>query len=130
MFVPNHIHFIAKGHVEYPPMSERACNDWLRRLVQLVKMRVVAGPTSTYVREIGNEGVTGTITLATSHASIHVWDSSKPSLIQFDLYSCQEYSVESVISHLDEFGLVDLEWIVLDRNFGIDLVKSGKFPDK
>jgi len=72
MFVPNHIHVLIKGYVKNPPRKEEDLNDWFRRLVEKVRMVVVAGPTSVYVNEPGNEGLTGTVTLATSHASIHV----------------------------------------------------------
>jgi S-adenosylmethionine/arginine decarboxylase-like enzyme len=89
-------------------------------------MVVVAGPTSIYVDEPGNEGITGTITLATSHAAIHIWDANTPSLVQFDIYSCKEYSIETVLDHLNEFGLVEYDWIYIDRNKGLEPVSRGK----
>ncbi len=79
-------------------------------------MRVVAGPTSVYVHDEGNEGLTGTVTLATSHGSIHIWDRYEPPMFQFDLYSCTVFSPEEVISHLNEFDLISYEYILLDRN--------------
>lgn len=121
MFVPNHLHLIVRAHVGKPPTSEKEINDWLSELVDLVDMKVVAGPTSVYVNEPGNEGVTGTITLATSHAAIHVWDQQRPALVQFDIYSCKEYSTDLVISHLDKFELISANLIYLDRNNEIDV---------
>lgn len=126
MFVPNHLHFIARAHVNDPPRSSTDLNDWLRELVGLVDMQVVAGPTSVYVDEPGNEGVTGTITLATSHAAVHVWDASRPSLVQFDIYSCKEYDIRTVIAHLDLWKISSIEWILLDRNTGINVQAGGK----
>ena len=80
-------------------------------------MKVVAGPTSVYVDEPGNEGITGTVTLATSHASIHVWDAEKPAMFQFDLYSCSDYTPQQVLKHIDEwFGLESATWQFIDRN--------------
>lgn len=88
-------------------------------------MVVVAGPTSVYVDEEGNEGITGTVTLATSHASIHVWDAQKPSMFQFDLYSCSCFTAEEVLEELDNwFELESANWIMLDRN-GEDFVSAG-----
>ena len=69
MFVPNHIHLLVKGYIINPPKSEEILNQWFRELVNKVGMVVVAGPTSVYVNELGNEGITGTVTLATSHAA-------------------------------------------------------------
>ncbi len=80
-------------------------------------MKVVAGPTSVYVSEPGNEGMTGTVTLATSHASIHVWDAEKPAMFQFDLYSCSEFTANQVFKELDEwFGLQSAYYQFIDRN--------------
>jgi len=77
-------------------------------------MKVVAGPTSVYVNEPGNEGITGTVTLATSHASIHVWDNVKPAMFQFDLYSW--------------FGLEKATWTMIDRNRDVFFeLSSGKW---
>ena len=115
-FVPNHLHLIVKGYIKNPPTQEDHLNDWLKRLVEKVRMVVVAGPTSVYVDEPGNEGITGTVTLATSHAAIHVWDKETPPMFQFDIYSCSEFTAEEVIEHINEFGLISCEYIYIDRN--------------
>lgn len=125
MFIPNHIHVLIKGYVKNPPRKEEDLNDWFRRLVERVRMVVVAGPTSVYVDEPGNEGLTGTVTLATSHASIHIWDNVQPALFQFDLYSCSEFTPQEVIDHLNEFDLVSCEWMFIDRNTEMKVVETG-----
>jgi S-adenosylmethionine/arginine decarboxylase-like enzyme len=125
MFVPNHLHILVKGYVENPPKDEELLNDWFRRLVKKVRMAVIAGPTSIYVDEPGNEGITGTVTLATSHSSIHIWDKQTPSLFQFDLYSCSDFTPEEIIEHLKEFGLVSFEYIFIDRNDKMKIVQTG-----
>jgi S-adenosylmethionine/arginine decarboxylase-like enzyme len=80
-------------------------------------MKVVAGPTSVYVNEPGNEGITGTVTLATSHGSIHVWDNTNPAMFQFDLYSCCEFSPKVVLEEIDSwFGLQSATYQFIDRN--------------
>ena len=100
-----------------PPKEEAQLNEFFEKLVEKVRMVVVAGPTSVYVNEPGNEGITGTVTLATSHASIHVWDAERPAMFQFDLYSCSEFTAEEVLEELDSwFKLESANWIMLDRN--------------
>jgi S-adenosylmethionine/arginine decarboxylase-like enzyme len=92
-------------------------------------MKVVAGPTSVYVNEPGNEGITGTVTLATSHASIHVWDMDNPPMFQFDLYSCSEFTAKQVLDHIDDwFGLLEAHYQMIDRN-GNDfkIIESGHY---
>jgi S-adenosylmethionine/arginine decarboxylase-like enzyme len=129
MFVPNHLHLLVKGYITNPPKSEETLNQWFRELVNKVGMVVVAGPTSVYVNELGNEGITGTVTLATSHASIHVWDAIHPSMFQFDLYSCSDFKPEQVLSHINEhFNLQSATYQFIDRNdMEFKLIDSGKW---
>jgi S-adenosylmethionine/arginine decarboxylase-like enzyme len=107
-------------------------NIWFTQLVNNVGMKVVAGPTSVYVDEPGNEGITGTVTLATSHASIHVWDAEKPAMFQFDLYSCSDYTPQQVLKHIDEwFGLESATWQFIDRNTDeFIIIDSGKYKKR
>lgn len=129
MFVPNHLHLLVKGYITNPPKSEAVLNQWFKELVNKVGMVVVAGPTSVYVNELGNEGITGTVTLATSHASIHVWDAIHPSMFQFDLYSCSEFTPDQVLNHINEhFNLQSATWQFIDRNdMEFKLIDSGKW---
>ena len=132
MFVPNHLHLLIKGYVQNPPKSEEVLNGWMKKLVEKVRMKVVAGPTSVYVDEPGNEGITGTVTLATSHASIHVWDAETPAMFQFDLYSCSEFTPEEVLEHINEnFGLKEAHWSFIDRNSNVFYeLRSGNYPSE
>lgn len=124
MFVPNHLHLLVKGYIKNPPKEEHRLNIWLNDLVKKVRMVVVAGPTSIYVDEPGNEGITGTVTLATSHAAFHVWDAQSPAMFQFDIYSCSEFTPEEVIEHLNEFDLDSCEWMYIDRNEGFKIKRA------
>jgi S-adenosylmethionine/arginine decarboxylase-like enzyme len=118
-----------KGYVKNPPRSEEILNNWFKELVDKVRMKVVAGPTSVYVDEPGNEGITGTVTLATSHSSIHVWDAQDPAMFQFDIYSCSEIGPEEVLGHINEhFNLQEAYWSFIDRNHDkFHEISSGKY---
>ena len=117
MFKPNHLHILVKGYMVSPPKREILLNEFFKSLVRKVGMKVVAGPTSVYVDEPGNEGLTGTVTLATSHASIHIWDKEKPAMFQFDLYSCSEFTPNQIFEEIDYwFGLESAHWVIFDRN--------------
>ena len=132
MFVPNHLHLLVKGYLKTPPQTEKVLNIWFTQLVHNVGMKVVAGPTSVYVNEPGNEGITGTVTLATSHASIHVWDNENPAMFQFDLYSCSDFKPNDVLNHINDwFGLEKAYWSFIDRNSDVFYeLKHGVWENK
>jgi S-adenosylmethionine/arginine decarboxylase-like enzyme len=117
LFIPDHLHLLVKGYIKSPPQTEKVLNEWLEQLVEKVGMKVVAGPTSVYVNEPGNEGITGTVTLATSHSSIHVWDAQNPAMFQFDLYSCSQFTPDQVLEHINEWFILETAyWSFIDRN--------------
>jgi S-adenosylmethionine/arginine decarboxylase-like enzyme len=124
-FKPQHLHLLVHGTCFRPPLDVEALNTWFRRLVHKVGMQVVAGPTSVYVADPGNEGLTGTVTLATSHASMHVWDKHHPPMFQFDLYSCSHFERDDVIDHLAEFSLQSVDWMMIDREAGFRITDVG-----
>jgi len=126
MFNPNHLHLLVKGYCKNPPKEVEVLNQWFTDLVYKVRMVVVAGPTSVYVSEEGNEGLTGTVTLATSHCSIHCWSEINPAMFQFDIYSCSEFTVDEVINHLKQFELIEYEFVFIDRNDGFKILSAGK----
>jgi S-adenosylmethionine/arginine decarboxylase-like enzyme len=124
-FKPFHQHLLVKGKITNPTKSTDVLNQWLIDLVHKVDMEVLAGPNSVYCDHPGNEGITGTIVLSTSHASIHIWDSSTPGDFQFDIYSCKKFSPEDVLEHLNLFGLTEYGYIVVDRNERLSISDSG-----
>jgi S-adenosylmethionine/arginine decarboxylase-like enzyme len=126
-FTPYHQHLLVKCWVTNPPKKEDLLNKWFTYLVETVGMKVVAGPTSVYVSDLGNEGLTGTVTLATSHASIHIWDNSEPPMVQFDIYSCKEFSLEQVMKCFDPWGLINAEWVMIDRNGAPTITSQGNW---
>jgi len=117
VFVPNHRHLLVRGYFGKPPKTEDRVNFFLTDLVRKVRMKILAGPSSIYVNDPGNEGVTGTVTLTTSHAAIHIWDANFPAMFQFDLYSCSNFTTEEVLDCLDEhFELKYGNYVFIDRN--------------
>ena len=115
-FVPYHQHLLVKCWVTNPPKKEELLNKWFNYLVETVGMKVVAGPTSVYVSDPGNEGLTGTVTLATSHGSLHCWDQLSPAMVQFDLYSCKSFTLEQVMECFEPWGLISYSYVMIDRN--------------
>ena len=129
-FIPHHQHLLMKVWIENPPKESSVLNEWFINLVHTVGMEVVAGPTSVYVDYPGNEGLTGTVTLATSHASIHIWDHHIPSMAQFDIYSCKCFTLEQVMECFKPWGIVKAEWVMIDRNQSPVITGTGTWENK
>jgi len=128
-FIPYHQHLLVKCWLANPPKEVESLNNWFKKLVDSVDMNVVAGPTSVYINTPGNEGLTGTVTLATSHSSIHIWDDINPAMAQFDLYSCKFFTLESVMDNFREWGILEYEWVMIDRNTDISIVGQGSWKN-
>lgn len=83
----------------------------LNELVELVGMQIlrpaeiVAVPLDPSAASGADDGgVTGTVLLTTSHASIHTWPLRGH--VSFDLFSCKDFNVKQVIDFLwKKFGL-------------------------
>lgn len=115
MFRPIHKHLLVRGFIKAPFKSDRAAKEFLVNLVHLVGMQPVTEPQAVYVGDAGNEGFTGSINLATSHAAFHIWD--RNGLLMFDIYSCKDFDENLVIDFIHEH-LIFVEkpaTLVLDR---------------
>lgn len=113
----NHKHLILNATVKNPINDEVSCNDWLSELVKIVDMEILIPPHSKYCDIPGNEGVTGTVVITTSHMSIHIWPQLPQPYIRMDVYSCKDFCPEDVIKHVDNtMGIVDSDYLLIDRN--------------
>ena len=79
-----------------------------------------------YVDADGNEGLTGSVNIETSHIAIHVWDKWEQPTIQMDVYSCDCFKVSEVLEALDQFKLTSYEFMQIDRNDGFTIVEHSK----
>jgi S-adenosylmethionine/arginine decarboxylase-like enzyme len=121
----DHRHLIVTAFVSRPPMTVEVGQDWLRRLVKLVDMEILMDANAIYCEDLGNEGVTGVVGLTTSHSSFHSWHAAEKPFLNFDLYSCKDFSVDDVIEHLNEFGITQCNYMVIDRNDGLNSVMES-----
>ena len=120
-----HQHLLVRAHVQNPPRDEETLNTWLKDLVSAVRMQVCIEPRSVYVSMPGNEGLTGQIGLSTSHSTVHIWDHETPGLVQMDLYSCSPFESSEVLEMLKQWGLLDCELMMVDRNETFRVVEQG-----
>ena len=113
--MPAHKHLIIRAEVNNPPTSEKEIKKWLRNLVNKIDMKIIKGPYAGYVTKEGNRGVTGVVMIETSHIAIHVWDEDRPALVQCDVYSCAEFSMNEVLAEFVPMDVVTIDKILLDR---------------
>lgn len=113
----NHKHFILNATVKNPINDEQSCNKFLTDLVEIVDMEVLVPATSKYCDIPGNEGVTGTIIITTSHMSIHIWPQEPKPYIRMDVYSCKDFDHTKIIEYVDKsMGIVEKGGCIIDRN--------------
>ena len=104
--------------------------DVLNELVELVGMKllrpaeVVAVSLDPAVTDGEDDGgVTGTVILTTSHGSIHTWPLRGH--ISFDLFSCKEFNVKTVIDFLsNKFKLTGGQIRSIKRSHELDNKKA------
>ena len=88
-------------------------------------MKLLQGPTISYVDQKGNRGITCMALIETSHIVLHIWDEPNPGLFQLDLYSCKEIDIDLVLNNLKKsFDVKKLEFKFLDRLNNLTLVKE------
>ncbi len=115
MFKAYHKHLLIKGVITSKFKNPEAMKLVLECIVKKIGMHKVTAPQAYYVTDEGNEGLTGSINLATSHIAMHVWD--KTGLLMADVYSCKDFNVEDVQYVLKTMiGLKEWEILVIDRN--------------
>lgn len=123
----NHKHILVKAEVNRPIKDEKDLKLFFYELVRNVNMKVVCGPTVKYVPSEGKEGLTGSVNIETSHAAIHIWDETAPPYIQFDLYSCSDFTADQVLRTLDAWmGLQKYEYVMVDRNEELKVLEHKK----
>ena len=111
-----HQHLLIRAFVTNPPVEEAILNQWMTELVADIGMKVVVPAKSKYVDAEGNEGLTGSINIETSHMAIHIWSKLEPARVEMDVYSCACFETETILKKLNEWGLVQYHAMMVDRN--------------
>lgn len=122
-----HKHLIIRAEINNPPGPDKEAymEDWFRSLVETIGMNILKGPYVTYLDKEGNRGFTGVCIIETSHLAMHIWDESKPSIMQLDVYTCGSLDINVVFAKLLEFVPTKIEYKFLDREFGFTELDAG-----
>ncbi len=113
----NHKHMILNASVRHPLTDEEGCKKWLGKLVEIIDMKILIPPVAKYCDTCGNEGVTGTVVIETSHSSIHVWHQEEVPYIKMDVYSCKDFDPIDVVNFVkDTMDVINGGYTIIDRN--------------
>ena len=127
-----HLHLLVRAELQNQPGPDdcEKINVLMRGMVEHVRMKVMIDPVSAFCNDLGNEGITSTVILTTSHCTMHIWNLPEPhpSVMQFDLYSCAPFDVNEVMSYLyDHFQINQASYKFLDRETGFTDIKNGQY---
>jgi S-adenosylmethionine/arginine decarboxylase-like enzyme len=114
-----HKHLIIRAKVKYPPKNVIATEQWFRDLIEKIGMKLLRGPIGAYVDMPGNKGLTMVAVIETSHIAMHVWDEEDPALMQMDVYTCGSFNPQVVFDELEQFGVIERQFLYLDREVEI-----------
>ena len=124
----DHKHLVLRAEVTECP-SQDSLNEvlnWMKELIVKIDMKLMHGPSITYVDQPGNRGTTCMALIETSHIVIHIWDETNPGLLQLDIYSCKEFDLKSVVSHLEEyFNVSKMQYKFLDRTTNMTIIDEN-----
>jgi S-adenosylmethionine/arginine decarboxylase-like enzyme len=118
-FEPIHQHLMIRANIKRPLDDPEQAKQLLYKLVLDIGMAPVTAPQSVYIYDEGNEGLTGSINLATSHIAYHIWEGfyGDDGLLMADVYSCKTFDPKLVVKFFnDNFGILsNINLLQIDR---------------
>mgnify|MGYP005723020961 FL=1 len=123
----DHKHLVLRAEVNNCPKEESLHEilSWMKSLIEKIDMKLMQGPSISYVDQPGNRGTTCMALIETSHIVIHIWDEPTPGILQLDIYSCKEFDLNEVILHLEEyFTISKMQYKFLDRTTGMKIIEE------
>ena len=123
-----HKHLVLRAEIDDCPKEEALHEilEWMKQLINKIDMKLMQGPSVTYVDQPGNRGTTCMALIETSHIVIHIWDETNPGLLQLDIYSCKEFDLKLVVTHLEEyFNVSKMQYKFLDRTTNMTIIDEN-----
>ncbi len=124
----DHKHLLLRAEVMNCPKEDSLHETlgWMKQLITKIDMRLMQGPSISYVDQPGNRGTTCMALIETSHIVIHIWDEPNPGILQLDIYSCKKFDLKCVIAHLKEyFNVTKIQYKFLDRTTQMTIIEES-----
>ena len=110
-----HKHLVVRAEVKKPIVNKSKARKFVRSLIKKISMKELYGPVASYCKMKGNRGITAFAIIETSHIALHIWDENNPSLVQFGVYSCSDFTPQTIFEHLKVMDPVHIDYKFLDR---------------
>lgn len=124
--VLEHKHLIIRAEVNNPPKDTDLINEWMKKLVDKIGMKILMGPYSVYSNMVGNQGLTAVTIIETSHIAMHVWDAVSPGLMEFDVYTCSTLTPQDILDEMEQFEPQKIEYFFIDRENSLTVLEEKK----
>ena len=123
--VLEHKHLIVRAELNKPPQCTSAIDEWMKKLVNQIDMKILMGPYTVYSDMVGNRGLTAVTIIETSHIALHVWDECEPAMAQLDVYTCSTLNIQDVFDAITEWDPTEVEYKYIDRENGLTLIEKN-----
>jgi S-adenosylmethionine/arginine decarboxylase-like enzyme len=114
-----HKHLIIRAELAKPPTCAESIQEWMKKLVDKIDMKILMGPYAVYSDMVGNRGLTAVTIIETSHIAMHVWDEDEPALMQLDVYTCSTLDPYDVVTAIQDFEPTKVEMKYIDREHNL-----------
>ena len=124
----NHKHLLVSAEVTNLPKDLLTLKKWYTDLILRIRMKLVpsssllensANPIIYDCHVNGNEGITISGIIETSHVVIHTWSMDGYDKIELDVYSCADFIPQEVFDHFAVFDPITVQYKFIDRNKGL-----------
>ena len=78
----DHKHLLRAEVDDCPKKALHEILEWMKQLINKIDMKLMQGPSITYVDQPGNRGTTCMALIETGHIVMHIWDETNPGLLR------------------------------------------------
>jgi len=127
-----HLHILLRAECSLAPgiNDEQKIYHKVINLISDIGMNVFMDPKVKYMGDVGNEGLSFTAGLETSHMSYHSWEKPESSFLsiqnstlhQMDCYTCgslDKQQVKKIFEFLSEYEPKCLNSVIFNRGFNL-----------
>lgn len=128
----DHKHLLVNCTFKETPFKDEVFTEsWLEEIVDKIDMEILYPAKAVKCYDEGNEGITAFCMITTSHLCLHSWETTDPNLVQFDVYSCKDFSQEIILDAIREFRPIRLGCRFINRGLmsttGWEMGREGLF---